>query len=173
MKFRDLAIISPIFVASALTLSTPTSSQTLPRTASPLFAVLAGGNEVSASGDANAGDPDGIGSITVNIVPTIPPTTTSLARVCFGLNISKIDKPAALHIHKGQAGVNGPIVIGLAPIPVIPVADVPGFSSGCVNIAPSSANVALLIELQGIPKNFYVNVHTTKFPNGALRGQLF
>jgi hypothetical protein len=170
MKIRALTTISLVGVASALTLSTPASSQLSSATLSPLFAVLTGGNEVDAAGQANAGDPDGIGSATVNIVPTLPPTPGSLARVCFGLNVSKIDKPTAVHIHRGPAGVNGAVVI---PFASIPVNGAPGFSSGCVNLANNPANIALLTELQGIPKNFYVNVHTLAFPNGALRGQLF
>lgn len=172
MKFRGLTTISSIAVASTLAFSIPGSSQTLPPTLSPLFAVLTGGNEVSNTivPLANVGDPDGIGSITVNIIPTIPPNTVSLARVCFGLNVSRIDRPTALHIHRGQAGVNGGVVIPLAPLPG---AGAPGVSSGCVNVANNAANIALLAEIQGIPKNFYVNVHTAAFPNGALRGQLF
>jgi hypothetical protein len=39
---------------------TPPSVQA---TVPPLFAVLLGGNEVSSSGEANAGDPDGYGRL--------------------------------------------------------------------------------------------------------------
>ncbi|MBW4617883.1 MAG: CHRD domain-containing protein [Cyanosarcina radialis HA8281-LM2] len=171
MKFRGFTTISAIGIASTLAFSIPGSTQSLPPTLSPLFAVLTGGNEVSNTivPIANVGDPDGIGSITVNIIPILPPTTT-LARVCFGLNVSRIDRPTALHIHRGQAGVNGGVVIPLAPLPA---AGAPGVSSGCVNVANNAANIVLLAEIQGAPKNFYVNVHTAAFPNGALRGQLF
>jgi hypothetical protein len=42
-----------------------------------------------------------------------------------------------------------------------------GASGGCVQ-----ASVATLDAIAGNPSNYYVNVHNTDFPGGALRGQL-
>jgi CHRD domain-containing protein len=121
------------------------------------FAVLLGGNEIAADGKAQAGDLDSIGSATL----LFDGSTT----VCFGLTVNNIVAPTAAHIHRGLAGVNGPIVVTL----VAPVNGNPGASSGCV----TNVDSALSTEIRGNPGRFYINVHTSSFPNGALRGQLF
>ena len=127
---------------------------------SPLFAVLNGGNEVSAAGQARAGDLDGFGSATV----TLSNITSISATLCFAILVSGIDAATAAHIHRGRSGVNGGIVVNL----IAPVGN-PGRSTGCVNIT----NMTLVAQLRATPAEFYVNVHNGPFPNGALRGQLF
>ncbi len=123
-----------------------------------LFAVLAGGNEVSPNGQAAAGDPDGHGSATV----ILHPTTRTL---CYAVLVHGIDAPVAAHIHNAPAGRNGPIVVPLTP----PAQANPGNASGCIaNLDP-----ALLAAIEQNPGAFYVNVHTAAFPEGAVRGQLF
>ncbi len=42
-----------------------------------------------------------------------------------------------------------------------------GFSSTCVAVSADLANA-----LRTNPANYYVNVHTTRFPGGEVRGQL-
>lgn len=123
---------------------------------SPLFAVLLGGNEVSDAGQANVGDPDGVGSATILFAGTT---------LCFGLTVNNLDVPTAAHIHQERAGVNGPIVVPLTA----PTAGAPGASSGCI---PDVA-ADLVEEIFTHPEEFYVNVHTETFPAGAIRGQLF
>ena len=120
-----------------------------------LFAVLDGGNEVSPGGAANAGDPNGRGSFSAIIQGN---------QLCYGLTVTAIGVPTAAHIHNAAAGVNGAIVVPLAP----PAAGNPGTSSGCVAVA-----AALLTNIRVNAAAFYVNVHTGAFPNGAIRGQLF
>jgi len=130
-----------------------------------LFAVLLGGNEVTSPSAGNpdggvpVGDLDGYGTASVIML--------SATQICFTLAVHNIDQPTAAHIHRGQAGFNGPVVINLAP-PVPPGAGTPGVSSGCTNAASG-----ILTAIRGTPSLFYVNVHTQKFRNGALRGQLF
>jgi CHRD domain len=122
----------------------------------PLFAVLLGGNEVSGDGQANVGDPDGVGSATVLFAATT---------LCFGLTVNNLDEPTAAHIHQERAGVNGPIVVPLTA----PANGDPGESSGCIpDVDPD-----LVEEIRTHPGEFYVNVHTEQFPAGAIRGQLF
>jgi hypothetical protein len=128
-----------------------------------MFAVLVGGNEVSPTGDANAGDQNAFGTATVVVHPT--PADPANEQLCFALVVRGIDNPIAAHIHAAKAGVNGPIVVPLIPIPV---SGNPGTSSGCV-----SAGNSIVAALTSRPANFYVNVHTTAFPGGAVRGQLF
>jgi hypothetical protein len=122
----------------------------------PFFAVLLGGNEVSDEGQANAGDANGVGSATILIDDTT---------LCFGLTVNNLDEPTAAHIHRGLAGVNGPIVVPLTP----PASGDPGASGECIPEVESE----LVQEIRANPGGFYVNVHTEQFPAGAVRGQLF
>jgi hypothetical protein len=133
--------------------------------ATPLFAVLNGGNECDTTAPLSPicrkGDPDGVGSATI-----LFPTTTSL---CFGLTVDNLAGATAAHIHRGVSGVNGGIVVTLAPPPSPPAAGNPGASSGCVSALAS----ALVAEIRRNPTAFYINVHNGTFPDGAVRGQLF
>ncbi len=84
----------------------------------------------------------------------------SQGKLCYTLTYSNIDKTFASHIHKGKAGVAGNVVIPLS-------ATSPIAKNGCVK-----ASKTLLTAIQKHPSNYYVNVHTTKYPGGAIRGQL-
>ena len=101
------------------------------------------------------GDPDGSGTATFTVNP-------GLGEVCWNIEVQNITLPAtATHIHLAPAGVAGPVVIPLtAP-------DASGVSNGCVAVDPSLAR-AIVRD----PANYYVNVHNTDFPAGAVRGQL-
>jgi hypothetical protein len=82
--------------------------------------------------------------------------------VCYRLHAANVTLPTtAAHIHRGAAGVNGPVVVPFTA----PGAD--GNSSGCTASTP-----ALIDEIIGNPANFYVNVHTKEHPGGAIRAQL-
>jgi CHRD domain len=124
----------------------------------PLFAVLNGGNQCNGASPplCRQGDLGGFGSATV-----IFPTATV---VCFGITVSGLSaKPILAHIHSGASGINGPIVVPFVP----PFGGNPGTSSACV-----SAAAATIAAIRADPAKFYVNVHTTAFPAGAIRGQL-
>ena len=121
----------------------------------PLSTTLTGEAEVNAAGVPNQGDLDGEGSARVTL-------NQGQGEVCFEINVSGITLPAtAAHIHVGAAGVNGPIVVGLA------APDASGFASGCV-----SADKALIKAIRQNPADYYVNVHNAEYPPGAVRGQL-
>ena len=82
--------------------------------------------------------------------------------VCYRLHAESITLPAtAAHIHRGGATASGPVVVPFTA----PAAS--GNSDGCVASTP-----ALIDEIIGNPANFYVNVHTTEHPGGAMRAQL-
>ena len=117
-------------------------------------AALSGANEVPGPGAAS-----GTGTSTVSIA--LP--TGGSAQVCYQINVSSLTLPAtAAHIHMGATGVAGPVVIPLtAP-------DASGMASGCVN----GVDPTLIQSIFANPAGFYVNVHTSDFPNGAARGQL-
>lgn len=74
------------------------------------------------------------------------------------------------HIHKAAAGVNGPIHWDFleAGNPVASVSDQPSQLRG---VARARA-AAVLADLLANPSNYYVNVHSTAFPGGSVRGQL-
>jgi hypothetical protein len=104
----------------------------------------------------NAGDPDGTGTAVVRIL-------RGEGKVCFKLTVQNVALPSVgAHIHRGAAGVNGPIVVQL----VAPGAS--GTSSGCT----TGVATALIDEILANPAGFYVNVHTTEKPGGAVRAQL-
>jgi hypothetical protein len=112
---------------------------------------------VAMTGEAEspAGDPVGTGAATIRL-------RAGQGQVCFSFNVQNITLPSAgAHIHAGASGASGPIVVGL----VSPGAS--GASRGC--IAASRAAVASILRR---PAAHYVNVHTTDFPGGAIRGQL-
>lgn len=120
----------------------------------PLTATLSGANEVNGAGAPNQGDPDGTGSATV----TVNPTT---GEICYTVGNTNLSPTTGAHIHRGAAGTNGPIVVNFT----IPAAG--GSTTGC-----TSATVALAQEIDTNPTGFYVNVHSTEFGSGAIRGQL-
>jgi len=130
----------------------------------PLFAVLNGGNECNGASPplCRQGDLDAIGSATVLLVPLNATITT----ICFGLTVDNLAGATAAHIHRGPSGVNGGVIVTLAP-PNAPGGGNPGASSGCVNVTAAIANA-----IRADPTSFYVNVHNAAFPNGAARGQL-
>jgi hypothetical protein len=74
------------------------------------------------------------------------------------------------HIHKAPAGVNGGIVWDFLELgnPVATISGQPAILRGVAR--PRAA--ADLEDLLAHPDNYYVNVHSTAFPGGAIRGQL-
>jgi hypothetical protein len=109
---------------------------------------------LTGSAEPSGGDRDGRGAAYVLITST---------KICYGVVVNSVAKPTAAHIHRGRAGVDGPIVLPLKT----PTAGNHGQSGGCV-----SGTATLRSQLKSTPTQFYVNVHNTAFPNGAVRGQL-
>jgi hypothetical protein len=118
------------------------------------FAALNGAQEIGTDGERNAGDANGRGSFSSIIDGN---------KLCYGLTVANIGKPIAAHIHQATRGNNGDVVLPLKQ----PKAGDPGASSQCTNIPAS-----LKSDINSKPRRFYVNVHTEKFPAGAIRGQL-
>jgi hypothetical protein len=89
--------------------------------------------------------------------------TVQAGELCYTVTVRNLSAVAvAAHIHKAPRHVAGPIVIPL---------EVPSKShfteSGCV-----IPEASLLADLVANPKAYYVNVHTSTFPGGEVRGQL-
>jgi len=114
----------------------------------PLTASLSGAEEVPGPGDA-----DGFGGALITL-------NQGQGMVCWELSVSGIDTPTAAHIHQGELGVSSSVVVTLS-------APEDGSSFGC-----ASVDAELIKEIRQDPAGFYVNVHNSEFPVGALRGQL-
>ncbi len=99
------------------------------------------------------GSPIGSGTFRYQLIP-------SKGQLCFSLTWSKIGTPLASHIHKAAKGKSGPVVIALFAV-------APVKHSGC-----RTAKKSLIQAIQNHPSGYYVNVHTAKYPSGAIRGQL-
>ncbi|MFF3322075.1 CHRD domain-containing protein [Streptomyces sp. NPDC002889] len=86
--------------------------------------------------------------------------------VDFSLAWVNIQAPQAAHIHKGGFGKNGDVVLGLLNKPV---------PEGLFAVSGrlEDQHKGLLKEIRHSPESFYSNIHTKKFPDGAVRGQLF
>jgi len=109
---------------------------------------LSGANEV----------PPTSSPITGTVGVTIDDTTNT---VCAFLDLqnAQLSDLTMMHIHKGAAGVAGPVVI---PFTI-------GTSTmSCAN----GVDAALVADIKANPANYYYNVHTAQFPAGAARGQL-
>ena len=121
-------------------------------TAAPALAADPVKLQASLAGSADS-DADGTGSSTVTI---------DLAKneVCYTLTVSGIEPATMAHIHKGAAGVSGPVVVPLD-------APTSGTAQGC---KPAAAEVVAAIVAN--PADYYVNIHNATFPKGAIRGQL-
>jgi hypothetical protein len=114
---------------------------------------LTGANEVPGPGDADA---SGTASLALN---------PGQGEVCFDLAWAGIDGiVTASHIHAAPVGVAGPVVVPLF---------VGGSFSGTDSVSACvSADRSLVLAIIQNPENYYVNIHSTVFPAGAVRGQL-
>ncbi|SDK67937.1 CHRD domain-containing protein [Nonomuraea maritima] len=159
------AMSAPAGASTASTAST-TSTVSHPTTAavsttaasqartSYFASVLLGRNEVREKGK-KVNDRDGIAVAKFRIQGN---------RLFFLVQWKKVARPTALHIHRGRAGVNGPVVIDLLSN---------GRTRG--NTTVGSVVVKDLSVLNGIkanPRTWYANLHTKQFADGAVRGQL-
>lgn len=80
-------------------------------------------------------------------------------RICYLLELTELKNFTAAHIHKGKVGENGPPVITLK------------LSADGDDVC-EPADVAVMKDIAANEADYYVNVHTKKFPQGAVRGQL-
>lgn len=164
MRKKTLAAVAAFGIASTIAIPTIAvgnarsdfGSLSFIKTANtPFIAQLSGANEVPAA------DADGFGAASVTFDIIDPAKANTGAEVCWDLSYSNITgTPIAAHIHSGAAGVNGPIVVTFSSLD-------PSSASNCASLDPPQAQL-----IMNNPANFYVNVHTTDFPNGAIRGQL-
>jgi len=100
--------------------------------------------------------------------------------ISYKLNVANIENVTQAHIHLGAPGVSGGIVVWLYPS-APPSKLIPGRSDGTIGEGEITA-ASLVGGLAGKPLsdllkeikngNAYVNVHTSRFAPGEIRGQI-
>lgn len=113
---------------------------------------------IALSGSAEMpgpGHPTGVGSAALVLV-------AERNEVCMQITVRGLDQPTAAHLHEAGVGEAGDVVLALPAPP-----DGEGSVDACV-----SADAAVIDRLRRDPVEFYVNIHSASFPDGALRGQL-
>lgn len=148
MSIRPTLAIVSIAPASLVlaALAQPVAAQ--PTAGRPITVSMTGAAE-----RPGPGDPDGTGTAEFRI-------NVGQNQVCYKLTVGNLDTVTAAHIHRAPATDAGPVVVGL-------MAPTGGTSSGCATVVRELAQ-----EIIRTPEGFYVNVHTSAFPAGAVRGQL-
>ena len=105
---------------------------------------------------------------------------TPAPQSAYKLNVANIENVTQAHIHAAPAGTNGGIVAWLYPS-APPSQLIPGRSQGTLGEGEITA-ASLVNALAGKPLSdlitllqnggAYVNVHTSQFPGGEIRGQV-
>lgn len=150
-------LVAAVLVAATL-LPAAVSAQTL---TSQWAAALSGANEVPANTSATRG----------TFTATIDEAANTIT---WSLSVPSITNATAAHVHTGQAGINGPVILNLFAAPA-------GSPAQTVNVSGTSKGSDLVGPLQGNFQEFiravkggtiYVNVHTTALPGGEIRSQV-
>ncbi|MFI6101684.1 CHRD domain-containing protein [Lentzea sp. NPDC051213] len=135
----------------------PTQPAPAPVKGKPFFfsADLDGKQEVPIPGGPAVGDADGSAKALVEVRGN---------RVTFALNWKNTAQLTLGHIHQAAAGQNGPVKVNLFTSPM------PETLNSAAGQTVIDANLAE--EIRKNPAGFYVNLHSTDRPGGAVRAQL-
>jgi CHRD domain len=149
MRRRVLLLVAVLGMVGLLAVGAPAYGQ-----GRPFSTMLTGAAEVPGPGDADA---SGTALLTLN---------QGQGEVCFDLSWAGIDGTVvAAHVHAAPAGVAGPVVVPLFTGVALSGTD---NASGCV----LGVSKELIKAIRHDPEAYYVNVHSSVFPAGAVRGQL-
>jgi hypothetical protein len=144
------------YLVGTLFCFTALSSIALAAGGRPLTAVLSAANE---TGDI-ASDATGTSRVELN---------QGLGTVCWEITGTNLEATVtAAHIHEAPAGADGAVVLGFFGPPTSTPAPSSLPADGCVE----NVSQSLIKRIRQNPRGFYVNVHTTAFPGGEMRGQL-
>jgi hypothetical protein len=119
---------------------------------------MTGANEVPGPG-GGVNDPLGSGSATFRIKGN---------QICGTFNFTTTTPNSTVtgtHIHQAPVGSNGPIVIDFQVATI-------GVEKCLTCTGGGSCDPGFLGQIKANPSGFYANIHTSAFPNGAVRGQL-
>ena len=116
-------------------------------------------------------------------VPPVNTNSTGIAlfelvkdNINFKVNVTNLDNIKEAHIHTGEFGQNGEVIVSLYK-PTTPMDVVNGsLVEGKINAvdlqgALKGKTVNDLVQLMNNTKT-YVNIHTEQYPNGEIRGQI-
>jgi len=115
-------------------------------------------------------------------VPPVQTTASGMAwykpmqdKVWFKLNVTDMQGVTQAHIHTGKVGENGPVVVTLykSETPQ-PINGKLSYGNITANLLEGPMKGKQISDLATAMSNgsTYVNVHTEKYPNGEIRGQI-
>jgi hypothetical protein len=137
--------VFPIILAALAVLTTPGA-----KAAMIFTATLTGAQEVPS----NASPGSGFGMVLLNDAQT---------QITVDLSWSGLTAPAtAAHIHDGAPGIVGPVLFNFT--------GVPGATSGAIPEQSFAITAGQVAQLQA--GHFYMDVHTSNFEGGEIRGQV-
>jgi predicted Ser/Thr protein kinase len=84
--------------------------------------------------------------------------TITGTKICWTFKLTGVDQPTVAHIHQGKSNQSGAVVVPLGGTYK---------PAGCTTASSKTAKAIL-----ANPSGYYANVHTVKYPDGAVRGQL-
>ncbi|MEU5403172.1 CHRD domain-containing protein [Streptomyces sp. NPDC005963] len=124
-------------------------------------ASMNGANEVPTRSGPAVGDRDGVALQLVKV---------DGHRVSVAVKFRGTDKPTALHVHQGVRGTNGALKIDFTPLLARNTRPAKGWA-GAVTGTVTVKDRSLLDALRTDPNGFYAQLHTARFPGGAVRAQ--
>jgi hypothetical protein len=139
MRMLRIVVVA---TAAGMLVATPAQAQK-----STYKVALSGAEEVPGPGD-----PDGSGTALITL-------DTATNEVCYELAWQNIDNPTAAHIHVGNPGQSGSVMVDLN----LPT----NGPKSCTTVDGNTMG-----HLSGGPKSHYVNLHNASYKDGAVRGQL-
>jgi len=148
-----VAVITSVVGLGAIAVAGAQDSPRLQPAANPESTFNVALNGINEIPDA---DLDGTGQATITV-------NTATGLVCVNITTTGILPITNMHIHEGDSTVaSGPVRVDFAE-----TAGTNTAVAKCVTTTPTQAAAIV-----ATPAGFYLNVHNTDFPNGAIRGQL-
>ncbi|HXF97199.1 MAG TPA: CHRD domain-containing protein [Gaiellaceae bacterium] len=164
--FLSAAVLAAALVAAGAAGGAPAKKGKPSLSATPVFKVhMKPSQEVPPIKGLRA---DAVGHVTFDLERSSSGAITA-GEVIFYVNYAF---PASvtitgLHVHQGAKGTNGPVVINSG---VSSLADADG--EGNITTVVTGTAPAVLQAILDNPRGYYVNLHTSVHPGGALRDQL-
>lgn len=108
--------------------------------------------------------------VTTTATGTATFTLIDNTTLTFALSVSDIDSVTAAHIHVGEAGVPGGVIVNLFLGPTTGLDFTGSLSSGTITAATGMSFDSLLTRMRN--GTLYTNVHTRVNGGGEIRGQI-